>query len=133
MIEMLSAGIGLTILLLIVAIVFAVTYRQERDEARQDLGIAEGAQQILENRVTVLRGDVEAQQHMIDTLRAGHDQLVAEKRDLERENGRLKAEARAHEMSSPVQLPPNTIVQAVLRDPETGRFLPKKPKPVACG
>lgn len=53
MIELLAGLSAILAVLLIVAAVFAITYRDERDEARDDLETALGAQEILENRVTV--------------------------------------------------------------------------------
>ncbi len=130
MIELLGGLAALLGVLLIIAVVYAVTYRRERDDYRDvhetNSKFQAGTIEILNNRVTVLRMDVEERDKTIAELRKVNT-------DLYRENGRLKAEAVAEKMSEPVPLPPNTIVQAVLRDPETGRFLPKKPKPVSCG
>lgn len=96
--------------------------RIDRDEARADLKIEQQTSKALENRCTVLRGDNIAQQHTIDTLRAGHDALVDERDQAIREIGRIRAEK--------VALKPK-------RGPN-GRFISKSaakstPKPVACG
>lgn len=129
MIELLAGAVGILAVLLVVAVVYAVTYRQERDDVRRDLKTTVGAVEILENRVTVLRGDIRALDQ--DKLR-----LASENTDLQRENGRFAAEIR--------QLKQEAAKRTQPRDPATGRMLPnpnaKRPRksraktaPIACG
>lgn len=110
MIELLAGLSAILAVLLIVAAVFAITYRDERDEARADLETALGAQEILENRITVLKGDNEA---LLNT----NKNLSRDLDDARRDIGRLKAEA---------------VAKKPKRGPG-GKFVAKKPKPVACG
>lgn len=88
MFELLLGTSALLGVLLIAAIVFAMSYRDERDEARYDLDHEQKVAQALDNRVITLRGDNIA---------------------LEREVGRLKAEA---------------MIKTAKRGPD-GKFTPK--------
>lgn len=99
MIELLAGTTAILAVLLIAAIVYAITYRRERDEFR-DLHEANqkfqaGTIEILGNRVENLRNDNRALEQQVDTLRTGHDKLVDERDLLKRQLGRMEAEARA--------------------------------------
>ncbi len=108
MIEFFAGLSGLLAVLLLVAVIYAVTYRRERDE--RDATIT-----ILDNRVTVLSGDNIALQARANSLASSNDQLIAERDQAVRELGRLKAEK----------------VAAKPKRGPNGRFVPKKPKPEA--
>lgn len=95
MIELLAGTAGILSVLLVIAGVYAVTYRRERDEARADCKIEVGAREILGNRVSVLRADIETLEKALETMRHGHDALAEEKEQLKRQIGRMEAEARA--------------------------------------
>lgn len=134
MIELLAGTVGILAVLFIGAVVYAHTYRDERNDARLSLAIAQADVSALTKRVneltnrnSVLRSDTQAQQKTIDDLRAGHDRLVDERDQALRELGRLKAQAIADKQAAQPK-----------RDPKTGRFLPRpktaKPaSPIACG
>lgn len=113
MIELLGGAAAILGVLLAAAIIFALTYCAERDDARvslddlrSDLAVAESAKDILNNRVTVLRMDVEERDLLIAELRKVNTEL-------HRENGRLKAEA----------------VAAKPKRGAGGKFVAKKPQP----
>lgn len=106
MIELLAGTTAILAVLLIAAIVYAITYRRERDYIRnerddiRDLHEANhkfqaGTIEILGNRVENLRNDNRALEQQVDTLRTGHDKLVDERDQLKRHLGRMEAEARA--------------------------------------
>lgn len=118
------------------AALIAWTYRKDRDEARLDLTIARGDIRSLTSRVIVLQGEKIAQQTSIDTLRTGHDLLVAERDEAVRALGRLRAEnVAAAQSATACEAKPGTIIVSVNRDPSTGKFLRKdqKPAPISCG
>ena len=136
MIELLGGLAALLGVLLIVAVVFALSYRRERDEARSDVADRSATIEILDRRVTVLRGDNEA-------LLSTNKNLIRNLDDARRQIGRMEAEARAEKLSAPVQQREGTIAFTPKRDSK-GKFLPKpkapkppkaakKPKPVSCG
>lgn len=119
MIELLAGLSAILAVLLIVAIVYAVTYRQERDDFR-DLHEANakshaGIIEILDNRVTTLRGDNEA--------------LTKELEELKRKIGRMEAEARA---AKPKRGPGGKFVSKP-KAPKSLKASKSTPKPVACG
>lgn len=126
MIELLGGLAALLGVLLIVAVVYAVTYRRERDDYRDvhetNSKFQAGAIEILNNRVTTLRNDNISLEKQVDVLRAGHDRLVADRDKAVRELGRLKAEQVA---AKPKRGPNGRFVS---KKPQ-----PSKPKPVACG
>lgn len=129
MIELLAGTAGILAVLFIGAVVYAHTYRDERDLALLNLTIAQADVSALTKRVheltnrnSVLRSDTQAQQKTIDNLRTGHDRLVDERDQAVRELGRLKAYA----------------VAAKPKRGANGRFVAKaktaKPaSPIACG
>ena len=133
MIELLAGTAALLSVLFVAAVVFAVSYRRERDEARSDVADRSATIEILDRRVTVLRGDNEA-------LLSTNKNLTGHLDDARRQIGRMEAEARAEKMAAPVQQREGTIAFTPKRDSK-GRFLPnpkppkaaKKPKPVSCG
>lgn len=97
MFETLVGLAAILAILLIAAVFYAYTYRAERDELVADLAHERNVSKALEGRVTTLRSDNIA---------------------LEREVGRLKAEA---------------MVKTVKRG-ANGRFVSKKkPAPISCG
>ena len=142
MIELLAGLSAIIAVLLIVAIVYAVTYRQDRDEANAIADERAKTIDVLDNRITVLKGDNIA----LEAANKLNGQTVAEltrqREDLKREIGRMEAERRAEKLSAPVKNREGTIAFTPARD-EKGRFLPKPkaakalkatpPKPVACG
>ena len=126
MIELLAGTAALLSVLFVAAVVFAVSYRRERDDYRDlhetNSKFQAGTIEILSNRVETLRNDNIALEKQVYVLRAGHDRLVDERDLAVRELGRLKAE---------------NVAAKPKRGPN-GRFVskkpqPSKPKPVACG
>ena len=103
MIELLAAVCGILAVLLVIAVVYAASYRA-------GIGTQAKAAEILSNRITVLKMDVDERDRTIDQLRKVNT-------DLHRENGRLKAE----QVAAKPKRGPN------------GKFVKKAPKPVACG
>jgi cbb3-type cytochrome oxidase subunit 3 len=145
MIELLAGLAAILLILLISAIVYALSYRQERDMAQRavfnlndEIFTLNGTIGILENRVTTLRGDNIALETQVTTLTDGFNVIAAE-RDA------LKAERVAEMSAAPARNPEGTIAFQPKRDSK-GKFLPKPktpkppktnlgkaPKPVACG
>lgn len=99
MIELLAGTASILGVLFLAAVVYAHSYRDERNDALLSLTIAQADVAALTKRVneltnrnSVLRSDTQAQQTTIDNLRTGHDRLVAERDEAVRENGRISAE-----------------------------------------
>ena len=135
MIELLAGIAAILAVLLIVAIVYAQTYRTEldavraeRDEARADLNVEYGVTASLENRAKTLRLDNASLEGEVKRLRT-------ENVELQRENGRFASEIRGLKQDAAKRVQP--------RDPKTGRMLPNpnakrprkpraNPAPIAC-
>lgn len=115
MIEFLAGLSGLLAVLFVSAVIYAVTYRRERDDAVKELGPAYDNIAFLSNRIEVIRGDNLALEDRAEKLATANQQLIAERDQAVRELGRLKAEK----------------VAAKPKRGPNGRFVPKKPKPEA--
>jgi len=92
MIEFLAGTAGILGVLLVVAIVHAVSYRNERDMLAADLRDEISASRKMVELLDQRAAQIQTLQRTIDALREGHDRLVDERESFRRELGRLKAE-----------------------------------------